>query len=206
MYTLDSYITNKGYKVSIGYCDYEYAVRDFIDDCVHFHFTDRDCEWVNDLDINRDVIELLLTGELPYLWDDDKEYIEELAEETKQKYWIYPINIYEHSWYAFSIGYRHGFDDRFWWALLIDKEKRREYGMTDDEPTNEYLDEQMDILTKIRNGRVYDVSVYQEDIYRNDKWNELTQREYIDGISGILDDNLKKAYNDEFWETYGIIE
>ena len=196
--------TSKGYKVQLCYSSHVYEIHDLLEEYVNFCFIDRDIKHVNTVNYWEDELYVALGNDAKNLWydEEDIETLEEQAKSINDKYWIFPINIYEHSEYHFSIWYRHWRDDRFWWVLLIDKEKRKEYRI-EKEPTDEDLKNIMKTFTALYNWRVYEINILQKDIYTNKKWDELIQREYVDWIDWIIDnreEEYESNYSKEYWE------
>ena len=196
--------TSKGYRIQLCYSSHTYEIYDLLEEYVNFCFIDRDIKHVNTINYWEDELYVALGNDAKNLGydEEDTKTLEEEAKSINDKYWIFPINIFEHSDYNFTIWYRHWRDDRFWWALLIDKEKRKEYRI-EQEPTDEDLKNIMKTFTALYNWRVYEINILQKDIYTNKKWDELEQREYVDWISWIID-NREEEYEDnyskEYWE------
>lgn len=199
---IETFTTSKGFKIQLQYSYHVYEIHDMLEEYVNFCFIDRDIKHVNTVNYWEDELYIALWNDAKNLWydEEDTETLEEQAKNIKDKYWIYPINIYEHSWYAFSIWYKSWWDDRFWWCLLLDKEKRKEY-RTEEEPTNEDLKYIMNTFDALYNWWIYEINILQKDIYTNNRWDELIQREYVDWISGIID-NRKEEYADYFEKEY----
>lgn len=201
---IETFKTSKGFKIDLQYSYHQYEIHDMLEEYVHFCFIDRDIKHINTQNYWEDELYIALWNDAKNLWYDaeDTETLEAEAKIINDKYWIYPIDIYEHSSYNFSIWYKHGWDNRFWWVLLIDKEKWREY-RTEEEPKNEDLNYIMKTFTALYNWWIYEISILEKDIYTNKNWRELMQREYIDWISWIID-NRKDEYRDyfekEYWE------
>lgn len=194
--------TSKGFKIDLQYSYHNYNIHDMLEEYVNFCFIDRDIKHVNTLNYWEDELYIALWNDAKNLWYDteDTETLEAEAKAINDKYWIYPIDIYEHSSYNFSIWYKHGWDNRFWWVLLIDKEKWEEY-RTEEEPKNEDLNYIMKTFTAMYNWWIYEINILEKDIYTNKDGRELIQREYIDWISWIID-NRKEEYADYFEKEY----
>lgn len=196
--------TSKGYRIQLCYSSRVYEIHDLLEEYVNFCFIDRDIKHVNTINYWEDELYIALGNDAKNLGydDEDIETLEEQAKSINDKYWVFPINIYEHSDYNFTIWYRHWRDDRFWWVLLIDKEKRKEY-RTEEEPTDEDLKNIMKTFTALYNWRVYEINILQKDIYTNKKWDVLEQRDYVDWISWIIDnreEEYEANYSKEYWE------
>lgn len=196
--------TSKGYKIQLCYSSHVYQIHDLLEEYIDFCFIDRDIKHVNTIDYWEDELYIALGNDAKNLWYDEEDIktLEEEAKSINDKYWVFPINIYEHSDYNFSIWYRHWRDDRFWWVLLLNKEKRKEYRI-EEEPTDEDLKNIMKTFTALYNWRVYEINILQKDIYTNKKWDTLEQRDYVDWMSWIID-NREEEYEDnyskEYWE------
>lgn len=199
---IESKETSKGYKIQLCYSTHVYQIHDLLEEYVDFCFIDRDIKHVNTIDYWEDELYIALGNDAKNLWydEEDTKTLEEQAKSINDKYWVFPINIYEHTDYNFSIWYRHWRDDRFWWVLLLDKEKRKEYRI-EKEPTADDLNYIMKTFTALYNWWIYEINILQKDIYTNKKWDELIQREYVDWISWIID-NREEEYEDNFAKEY----
>ena len=196
--------TSKGYKIQLCYSSRVYEIHELLEEYIDFCFIDRDIKHVNTINYWEDELYIALGNDAKNLGydDEDIETLEEQAKNINNKYWIFPINIYEHSDYHFSIWYRYWRDDRFWWVLLIDKEKRKEYRI-EEEPTWDDLEYIMKTFNALYNWWIYDINILQKDIYKNDKGEELIQRDYVDWISWIIDnreEEYEANYSKEYWE------
>lgn len=196
--------TSKGYKIQLCYSSHVYEIHELLEEYVNFCFIDRDIKHVNTINYWEDELYIALGNDAKNLWYDEEDIktLEEQAKSINDKYWIFPINIYEHTDYNFSIWYRHWRDDRFWWVLLIDKEKRKEYRI-EEEPTEEDLKNIMKTFTALYNWWVYEINILEKDIYTNKKGNVLEQREYVDWISWIIDsreEEYEDNYSEKYWE------
>ena len=71
------------------------------------------------------------------------------------------------------------------------------------EPTDEDTKITMEHFSDRFNGRIYELCVYEPDVYKNDKWNTHTEREYVDGASYLFsDDDPEGIYEREFSSDY----
>lgn len=194
--------TSKGYRIQLCYSSHTYEIYELLEEYVNFCFIDRDIKHLNTINYWEDELYVALWNDAKNLGYDEEDIktLEDEAKSIKDKYWIFPINIFEHSDYNFTIWYRHWRDDRFWWVLLIDKEKRKEYRI-EEEPTDEDLKNIMKTFTALYNWWVYEINILEKDIYTNKAGNVLEQREYVDWISWIID-NREEEYEDNFSEKY----
>lgn len=202
METIKTIKTDKGYNVSVSYCDNSiYQNYDIFWEWYNFRF--RGMERANSEEmkwISEEIITKALGFEDLYEYEDyELEEIENWAKNLKEKYWIYPISTYEHSNYAFHLLYwdkLRGNDG----VLLIDKKLYNEW---DNKDVDEFL--RWD-FTDFFNGWMYDISILKPHKYADNEGNEITMWDYEEGITGVFWDEIEDTYNQIFWDVYGKLE
>lgn len=202
--TINSVLTEKWLEVVLTYTEDNsvYENYEIFWEGMYFRFLWRDFEYACSKDmkgeINEDIVDMIFWN---YVFDEEydgdwmQEYNREKAENLKKNYYIYPINTYEHSSFAFSLWDWKNLRGKDW-ILLLDKKIFNE--RTNDE-VNHFL---RGNFTDFFNGRLYSISVFKPHIYTDDAWESITQRDYLDGISDVFWDDIEETYNQYFENEY----
>ena len=131
--------------------------------------------------------------------DGQQAYYKQRAEELQEKYYIYPINVYEHSAFAFSLW---TIDKKYWidGVLLLEK-AIYEWGdfATDENKINEFL---YNDYSNYFNWRIYKINIFKPHKRTDEEWNELETYDYVDGMWGFFRDYLDSEYADYFEDQY----
>jgi hypothetical protein len=196
--------TDKWYKITVWYCDNSYYTEDFFGEWMEFRYSNRDMKGAitNKVkDIPEEVFEIIF-----WIYDFDREYdgdgqqayYKHLAEELQEKYYIYPINVYEHSNFAFRLW---TIDKKYWidGVLLLEKSMFSEEYAKDEKKIDEFLHND---YTDYFNWRIYKIDIFKPHKWTDQEWNEMETYDYIDGMWGFFRDNLDSEYADYFEDTY----
>lgn len=203
METIKTIKTDKWYNVKISYCmdNFIYQNYEIFWDGINFRF--RGMDWATSeklKGISEEIITRALWFDDLYEYDpEEEEEIEKEAKNLKDKYWIYPISTFEHSNYAFHLLYwdkLRGNDG----VILLDKEICSDRG---NEETDKFLRWN---FTDFFNGRMYNITIEKPHKYRDDEGEEITMRDYVDGITAVFWDDINETYNEYFCKDYGKLE
>jgi len=201
---IETRITNKWYKVSVVNCDNSYYTEDFFGTWLEFRYSSRnmrDFKTKAVQDIDERVFDFIFWLNPTDEYDDD-EYYKSQAEELKEKYYIYPVSVFEHSLFSFRLWV---INEKYWidGVILLEKENFDKNRATDEKKIDEFLRKD---YTNFFNGRMYKIEIFEPHKWEDGKGNEMTTRDYVDGLGGIFEEDLNEDYKQNFEETYWTIE